>query len=187
MVDALRSKFVVLRPLLDERARRLWAAAEARTIGHGGISRVVEATGMSRSAGLKELDSGTVGEDETSRGRLRRPGGGRKRATELERQLEPTTRGEPAALDLQQRLADQFTAEGHPVSERTVNRLLHALGYSLQGNRKTLEGRQHPDRSSGALTAGSVHSRGWVNLSCRWIRRRSWPQWWPGVAPQGNA
>ena len=108
MVDTLRSKYAVLRPVLDERARRLWAATEARAIGRGGIARVVEATGMSRGtvrAGLKELDSEAVAEvpDGAPPGRLRRPGGGRKRVTELdpdlaaalERQLEPMTRGDP--------------------------------------------------------------------------------------------
>ena len=166
MVDTLRSKFVVLRPVLDERARRLWAATEARAIGRGGIARVVEATGMSRGtvrAGLKELDSDAVSEPsgEAPAGRVRRPGGGRKRVTDLdpgltaalERQLEPTTRGDPESplrwtCKSAARLADGVTAEGHPVSERSVNRMLHDLGYSLQANRKTLEGRQHPDRDA---------------------------------------
>ena len=166
MVDTLRSKFVVLRPVLDERARRLWAATEARAIGRGGIARVVAATGMSRGtvrAGLKELESGAVSEPsgEAPSGRLRRPGGGRKRVTDLdpaltaalERQLEPVTRGDPESplrwtCHSAARLADRLTVEGHPVSERTVNRLLHDLGYSLQANRKTLEGRQHPDRDA---------------------------------------
>ena len=166
MVDTLRSKFVVLRPVLDERARRLWAATEARALGRGGISQVVEATGMSRGtvrAGLKELASDAIvmPPGETPPGRLRRPGGGRKRVTALdpdlvavlERHLEPVTRGDPESplrwtCNSAARLADQLTAEGHPVSERTVNRLLHALGYSLQANRKTLEGRQHPDRDA---------------------------------------
>ena len=166
MVDTLRSKFVVLRPVLDERARRLWAATEARAIGRGGIARVVEATGLSRGtvrAGLKELDSDAVSEPsgEAPSGRLRRPGGGRKRVTDLdpelvtalERQLEPMTRGDPESplrwtCNSAARLADRLTVEGHRVSERTVNRLLHDLGYSLQANRKTLEGRQHPDRDA---------------------------------------
>ena len=81
MVETLRSKFVVLRPVLDERARRLWAAAEARAIGRGGIARVAEATGMSRGtvrAGLKELESeaATEGVDAMPTGRRRRPGAG---------------------------------------------------------------------------------------------------------------
>ena len=166
MVETLRSRFAVLRPVLDERARRMWAAAEARAIGRGGIARVAEATGMSRGtvrAGLKEFASqaATGGVDAMPSGRRRRPGGGRKRVTELdpdleaalERLLEPMARGDPETplrwtCDSAARLAERLAAEGHPVSERTVNRLLHALGYSLRGNRRTPEGRQHPDRDA---------------------------------------
>ena len=166
MVETLRSKFMALRPLFDERTRRLWAATEARAIGRGGIARVVAATGMSRGtvrAGLKELESGTtvMSACDPHPGRLRRSGGGRKRMTDLDqeltaaldRHLEPVTRGDPESplrwtCNSAARLAAQLTAEGHPVSERTVYRLLHALGYSLQANRKTLEGRQHPDRDA---------------------------------------
>ena len=165
VTQALKGKFAVLGPLLDERTRRLWAAAEARSLGRGGVSRVAEATGMSRGtvrAGLKELDSGepTAHEPKGS-ARLRSPGGGRKTlATRdpglvgaLERQLDPLTRGDPMGplrwtCSSAARLAQRLRAEGHPVSERTVNRLLHELGYSLQANRKTLEGRQHPDRDA---------------------------------------
>ena len=165
VTQALRGKFTALGPLLDERTRRLWAAAEARSIGRGGVTRVAEATGMSRGtvrAGLKELDSGEPAPQGPARsGRLRSPGGGRKALTErdpglvsaLERQLDPVTRGDPMGplrwtCSSAARLAQRLRAEGHPVSERTVNRLLHELGYSLQANRKTLEGRQHPDRDA---------------------------------------
>ena len=166
VVETLRSRFLALRPLFDERTRRLWAATEARAIGCGGIARVVEATGMSRGtvrAGPKELESGTpvmLACDPVA-GRRRRPGGGRKRVTDLDpeltaaldRQLEPVTRGDPDSplrwtCNSAARLAAQRAAERHPVSERTVNRLLHAPGYSLQSNRKTLEGHQHPDRDA---------------------------------------
>ncbi len=114
-------------------------------------------------AGLAEIDSpaGSDGSDAVPSGRQRRPGGGRKSVTvidpdleaALERHLEPVTRGDPETplrwtCKSAARLARQLTAEGHRVSERTVNRLLHDLGYSLQGNRKTLEGRQHPDRDA---------------------------------------
>ena len=165
VTQALRGKFTALGPLLDERTRRLWAAAEARSIGRGGVTRVAEATGMSRGtvrAGLKELDSGEPAPQGPARsGRLRSPGGGRKALTErdpglvsaLERQLDPVTRGDPMGplrwtCSSAARLAQRLRADGHPVSERTVNRLLHELGYSLQANRKTLEGRQHPDRDA---------------------------------------
>lgn len=151
--------------MFDEPTRRLWAAAEARSIGRGGVTRVAEATGMSRStvrAGLKELDSGGLTPQESTRsGRLRSRGGGRKALIEhdpdlvsaLERQLDPVTRGDPMGplrwtCSSAARLAQRLRADGHPVSERTVNRLLHQLGYSLQANRKTLEGRQHPDRDA---------------------------------------
>ena len=162
VTQALKGKFAVLGPLLDERTRRLWAAAEARSIGRGGVTRVAEATGMSRGtvrAGLKELDSGEPASPRPAR--LRSPGAGRKALTErdpglvsaLERQLDPVTRGDPMGplrwtCSSAARLAQRLHSEGHPVSERTVNRLLHELGYSLQANRKTLEGRQHPDRDA---------------------------------------
>ena len=162
VTQALKGKFAVLGPLLDERTRRLWAAAEARSIGWGGVTRVAEATGMSRGtvrAGLKELDSGEPASARPAR--LRSPGAGRKALTErdpglvraLERQLDPVTRGDPMGplrwtCSSAARLAQRLQSVGHPVSERTVNRLLHELGYSLQANRKTLEGRQHPDRDA---------------------------------------
>ena len=165
VTQALKGKFGVLGPLLDERTRRLWAAAEARSIGRGGVTRIAEATGMSRGtvrAGLKELDSGEPApQGPAGSGRLRSPGGGRKALTEcdpglvsaLERQFDPVTRGDPMGplrwtCSSAARLAQRLRAEGHPVSERTVNRLLHELGYSLQANCKTLEGRQHPDRDA---------------------------------------
>ena len=164
VVEALKGKYAALSPLLDERTRRLWAASEARAIGRGGVTRVAEATGMSRvtvRAGLKELDAGDAAAPAARGTRLRRAGGGRKAltardpglASALERELDPVTRGDPesplrwtcsSAASLSRRLA----AAGHPASERTVNRLLHALGYSLQSNRKTLEGRQHLDRDA---------------------------------------
>ena len=165
IVDTIRSKYTVLEPMLDERTKRLWAATEARALGHGGIARVAEATGMSRTtigAGLKELASGVGLEprEQPSAKRSRRPGGGRKRLTDkdtdlsaaLDGLLEPVTCGDPCrplrwTCHSAAQLAEQLTRMGHPVSERSVNRLLHEQGYSLQANRKTLEGRQHPDRN----------------------------------------
>ena len=190
VTEALRGKYAVLGPLLDERTRRLWAAAEARAIGRGGVTRVAEATGMSRvtvRAGLRELDAGAA---PVGAARQRRPGGGRKTLTArdaglvdaLERELEPVTRGDPTGplrwtCSSAARLARRLRDAGHPVSERTVNRLLHELGYSLQANRKTLEGRQHPTatRSSGASTDACGRSSAWGSRWCRWTRRRrSW-------------
>jgi Rhodopirellula transposase DDE domain len=165
MTQTIAAKFAILRPLLDERARRLWAAVEARAIGRGGISRVAEATGLSRAtirAGVKELALPVTAPAPQARmERLRRPGGGRTplgtRDPHLVRALEtlvdPVTRGDPRSLlrwtcKSAAKLAVELQAQGHTVSERTVNRLLHDLGYSLQSNRKTLEGCHHPDRDA---------------------------------------
>ena len=162
LTEAVKAKFVALDPLFDERLRRRWAAVEARGIGRGGIARVAAATGMSRTtirAGLKELAGKQAGGAGPESVRVRRRGAGRKRLTahdqtlaqELERLVDPVTRGDPMGPLLwtcssAARLATELTVAGHSVSERTVNRLLHELGYSLQANRKTLEGKQHADR-----------------------------------------
>jgi len=161
----IAAKFAILRPLLDEHARRLWAAVEARAIGRGGISQVAEATRLSRAtirAGLQELaQPGSAPEPQMPVERLRRPGGGRKPLSvhdphllrALETLVDPVTRGDPMSLlrwtcKSAAKLAAALQTQGHMVSERTVNRLLHDLGYSLQANRKTLEGRAHPDRDA---------------------------------------
>jgi transposase len=163
--QAIAAKFALLEPLLDERTRRRWAAVEARALGRGGIRCLAEATGLSRAtirAGLRELTAScTTGAGEAPRERIRRAGGGRRPLGEddprllqaLERLVEPVTRGDPMSplrwtCKSAARLAEELHGQGHAVSERTVNRLLHALGYSLQSNRKTLEGRQHPDRDA---------------------------------------
>src|SRR5437588_13099645 len=155
----IRTRFEALAPFLNERTRRLAAAAEAAAIGRGGIARVSRATGVSRRAitsGLDELkapDSGV--------GRIRRPGGGRKRTVEndatlradLERLIDPVTRGDPESplrwtCKSVRKLAGELQAVGHRVSHRLVADLLHDLGYSLQANRKSLEGGDHPDRDA---------------------------------------
>jgi transposase len=164
-IEIISEKFVALESVLDERARRLWAAAEAHAIGRGGISRVAEATGLSRitiRSGLIELyppspRSGRA----VAAGRTRRRGGGRKPLTEhdpeilrnLETLVDPVTRGDPMSplrwtCKSAAKLAVELQSRGHAVSERTVNRLLHELGYSLQSNRKTIEGKSHPDRDA---------------------------------------
>src|SRR2546422_8027777 len=165
LTQTIAAKFAILRPLLDERARRLWAAGEARAIGRGGISRVAEATGLSRPtirAGLQELASPVLatGPQATAE-RVRCPGGGRTPlgacdphlVQALETLVEPVTRGDPMSLlrwtcKSAAKLAAALQAQGHRVSERTVNRRRHALGYSLQSNRKTLAGRHHPARDA---------------------------------------
>jgi transposase len=157
---AVAARFQTLSPLVDERVRRLLAAAESQAIGKGGISAVARATGMSRPVirqGIAEL------KDPSSfpLGRIRRPGGGRKKAvdkdqslkTDLEALLESTTRGDPEApLRWTSKSVRQLRAElermKHQVSHQVVADLLHALGYSLQANRKTNEGANHPDRNA---------------------------------------
>src|SRR5947207_10551723 len=163
--EAIAAKFISLRPLLDERARRVWAAVEARAMGRGGMSRVAEATGLSRGtirAGLQELAlADTASGPQASPARVRHRGGGRKPLSlhdphllhALATLVDPVTRGDPMSLlrwtcKSAAQLAAALRAQGHPVSERTVNRLLHDLGYSLQANRKTLEGSAHPDRDA---------------------------------------
>jgi transposase len=164
-ISVLRSKYEAMAPVLDERARRYWAACEARALGWGGATAVAQATGMSRStirAGIAELQeppqSATAAHDPQ---RLRRPGGGRKRLTQSDRPLwddlralvESTTRGDPESplrwtCRSCRDLADELVRQGHRVSYRTVGTLLHELGYSLQANRKTDEGADHADRDA---------------------------------------
>ena len=159
-VDAIRAKYAALEPELTERSRRLWAATEAWALGHGGIARVEEATGISRRTiqrGLRELEA----EPTIPLGRVRRPGGGRKKTTEkdptlasdLDALVEPTTSGDPSShlrwtSKSVRRLEEELRAMGHDVSHRLVADLLREEGYSLQANRKSLEGRQHPDRDA---------------------------------------
>jgi transposase len=148
---------------LDERLRRLVSAAEAKVLGHGGITAVAECTGVSRRAihtGLKELESRQLEEKPTG-SRIRRPGAGRKSATEidptlqtdLELLVDPVTRGDPESplrwtCKSLRTLADELGKMGHKVSHTHVGKLLVKLGYSLQGNKKTLEGTGHPDRNA---------------------------------------
>ncbi len=159
-IETLRAKYAVLAPELTERTRRLWAATEARALGHGGIATVERATGVSRSTiarGLRELEVG----DTLGPGRTRRAGGGRKRATEkdlgllmdLEALVEPTALGDPDSplrwtSKSVRKLAGELRAMGHEASHQLAADLLHELGYSLQANRKTREGSQHPDRDA---------------------------------------
>jgi hypothetical protein len=159
-IAAITARFDALKTFLDERSRRLVAAAESRAIGKGGISIVAKATGISRPVirqGIADLKDPTA----LPTGRIRREGGGRKRAvdkdlalkSDLESLLESTTRGDPqAALRWTCKSVRQLTAElrrmNHTVSHQVVADLLHELGYSLQANRKTKEGSRHPDRNA---------------------------------------
>ena len=149
-------------PLFHERHRRLLAAMLAQSIDHGGVTLVSQATGVARSTigrGLRELASIAAGED--SGDYIRRPGGGRKRASvsdptlveDLKRLVDPATRGDPESPLLwvsksTRHLAEALQGLGHRVSHETVRFLLHDLDFTLQGTRKTREGGQHPDRNA---------------------------------------
>ena len=152
-----------LEGILDERQRRLHAAVEAKVLGHGGVKRVSEATGVARGsilAGLKELELPQSGTQDGSR-RVRRAGAGRKKLVDqdqglreaLELLVEPTSRGDPMSAlrwtckSLKQ-LARELAQQGHSISHVSTGVLLKEMGYSLQGNRKTLEGSSHPDRNA---------------------------------------
>lgn len=157
LVEELRQKYQTIGRHLDERRRRLWAAMEAKALGHGGITIVARATGLHFSTierGLQELADAPLPETW-----VRRAGGGRKRADikdaalkdTLDTLVEPHTRGDPIApLKWTSKscahLANALTTQGHPVSPPTVARLLREDGFSLQGTVKTHEGDDHPDR-----------------------------------------
>jgi Rhodopirellula transposase DDE domain len=152
-------KFRTIWPHLDERTRRLTAASEAKSLGRGGVSLVSRACGLSRKAihkGIREIEAGI-----TWSGRIRRPGGGRKPITQsdpqlvhrLEAMIDETTRGDPESplrwtCKSTRALAAALTRRQHPVSHTKVAQILNHLGYSLQGNRKTEEGEDHPDREA---------------------------------------
>jgi hypothetical protein len=156
----VRNRFRFLKAVLDERSRRLLAAAESKAWGSGGISAVSQVTGISRQVirqGLRELSQPPA----HPAGRIRRPGGGRKKAkdkdpalmADLEKLVEPTTRGHPETClrwtcNSVRKLAQDLNRMGHGVSYPVVAELLHELGYSLQANRKTKEGDSHPDRNA---------------------------------------
>ena len=165
VVEWIRDKFQRLSPSLNERSRRLWAATEAVSLGWGGVTAVAQATGIARKtihAGIRELKAGDV--DPSSvlpPDRVRRPGGGRKSvgqqqpmmAAALEGLVEPTARGDPQSpvrwtCKGTRRLAVELRRQGFRVGPDTVAKMLKEAGYSLQANRKTREGKQHPDRDA---------------------------------------
>jgi len=154
----IRDKYQALLPSMDERMRRLWAAAEAKALGWGGIACVAFATGLARNtitAGLRDL------QQPLPAGRIRSPYGGPKPLTAadpgllqaLDCLVDPVTRGHPECplrwtCKSTSKLAEDLTSQGHPVSARTVAALLRQAGYSLQGCRKAKEGSSHPDRNA---------------------------------------
>jgi hypothetical protein len=155
----LRAKFRAIWPHLDERTRRLTAASEAKALGYGGATLVHRACGLSRKTirkGMREIESGA-----SLKGRIRRPGGGRKPITvtdprllgRLEAMIDADTRGDPESplrwtCKSTRTIAAILTRRKHPVSHSKVAQILHDLDYSLQGNRKTEEGEDHPDRDA---------------------------------------
>jgi transposase len=190
-LSALRAKYKALSKWLDERSLRLCLAADALALGHGGISRVAKAAGVSRTtihAGMRELGGPSpstlpeVALDKKGKRRVRRPGGGRKPLAETDETLlddlngllDPVTRGDlmsPLRWTCKSttKLAAELGARGHKVSQATVWRLLDELGYSMQSNRKTREGSDHPDRNAQFefinATAKEFLERGWPVIS----------------------
>ena len=159
-VEDIRSRYRLLREFLDERGRRLFAANEALAQGYGGVSATALATGLARSTinrGIAELQAGS----HTHGTAVRRPGGGRKPAVvhqpglpaALEALIEDAIRGDPGSplrwvSRSQRHLVKALIAQGFNVSQRLVGQLLRTLKYSCQGNRKTREGSNHPDRDA---------------------------------------
>jgi hypothetical protein len=163
-IECVRQKYLALSPVMDERMRRHWAAAEASILGWGGVTTVSAATGLARNTiaiGLRELEHRRAHPDQAVAVRLRGPGGGRKPVTEIDPGLlraldalvDPVTRGHPESplrwtCKSTGKLAEELQRQNHPVSDRTVAALLKQAGYSLQSNRKTKEGASHPDRNA---------------------------------------
>ncbi len=159
VAESAARRYTVLRPHLDERQRRLLLGVEAQQLGRGGIKAVAEATGVhpdTIARGVREAE----GAPEPP-ARVRAPGGGRKKLVETDPELavrlkalvDPETRGDPMSLLVwttksTRNLAGALTLEGHPVSDRTVARMLQGMGFSLQGNAKVVEGKQHADRDA---------------------------------------
>jgi len=159
-LDLITTKYKQLEGVLNERSRRVWAASEAMAIGHGGISRVMKATGLSRNAikhGISDLNGESAPNELT--GRVRRKGGGRKKLEDLDGSLlkeldaliSPETRGDPESplrwtTKSTRNLSNELKKKGFSVSHEKVAQLLKSLDYSLQAPRKTNEGKSHPDR-----------------------------------------
>lgn len=159
--QSISTRFNSLKPTFNEKSRRIWAAAEAQAAGRGGVTAVYRATGISRNTiyqGIKELENPHKLQEYLTR--TRKPGGGRKKTVDtnpelrsaLEALVEPITRGDPESplrwtCKSLRKLAGELNEKGYSVSHRMIGELLHEMGYSLQANRKTSEGKQHPDRN----------------------------------------
>jgi hypothetical protein len=160
-VDAIKTRFEMLSPILDECGRRRFAATEAQAAGYGGILAVHQATGIARSTIGRGLADLRRGEDQLGGRRVRRPGAGRRKATETQPGLLPalnalvqsSIRGDPEAplrwvSKSQRRLSAALAEQGFTAGQKLVGRLLTRLGFSLQANSKTREGSNHPDRNA---------------------------------------
>ena len=176
--EDVRKKFAVLKNILDERARRVWAATEASAIGYGGQSIVSRATGISRTTILCEMKN-LSRKNIVSTVRIRSVGGGRKRLAKTNRRLikdlevlvEATTRGDPESplrwtCKSTRQIATVLQERGHAVERQTIASLLGELGYSLQANQKTREGTSHPDRDT------QFHQ---INRRVKYFQRHGWP------------
>jgi hypothetical protein len=180
VIERIRRKFRSLAPMLDERSRRQWAATEALELAWGGVSSVATATGLSRTtivAGIADLRRQAEGAAPTLG--IRRPGGGRKHLVDTDLELwgavdaliDPMTRGDPESplrwtCKSTRRLAEELCRQRHPISDRTVAKVLVEMGYSLQANRKTREGDTHPDRNA---------QFEYINTQVRQLQKRGQP------------
>jgi Rhodopirellula transposase DDE domain len=174
--EAFAGALAEVAPVLDERARRLLMGAAARQLGRGGITLIAAATGASKDTvgrGAGELEAGVVVD-----GRVRAKGAGRKPVEHqdpglwpaLDKLVDPETRGDPMSrlrwtTKSTVKLADELAAQGHQVGPDTVARLLKDHDYSLQGNAKTIEGRQYYIRRSSHPLIGSLVDHAWVTTS----------------------
>lgn len=163
-IEQIAAKYRSLEPMMDERMRRQWAATESLSYGWGGLKAVSTAIGMSPNTvrkGIEEINLRAKFPQREISPRIRKPGGGRKWCSEVNPKLpeklkelvSPMTRGDPMSPLLwtclsTTNLSEALTKQGHPVSARTVGRILKTQGYSLQNNRKTKEGKSHPDRDA---------------------------------------
>jgi len=162
IINDIKVKYNDLKVELDERSRRMWAAAEAKTLGYGGVAAVSKATGIGESTiriGQHEIEKNYFGKEDGPIRRVRKKGGGRRLLTEKDNDLivmldalvEPSSRGDPLSplrwtCKSTRKLAQELTLKGHPVSHAKVGQLLAELNYSLQSTRKRMEGKSHPDR-----------------------------------------
>jgi len=164
VINAIRVKYDTMKVELDERGRRMWAAAEATSLGHGGVAAVSKATAIAESTiriGRREMKASPAGRRHDNIRKVRKAGGGRKplvkRDTDLigmlDALVEPSSRGDPMSplrwtCKSTRKLAQELTSRGHAVSHAKVGHLLAELNYSLQSTRKRMEGKSHPDRDA---------------------------------------